>query len=820
MQSKLQYNNIAKKFVAQYKNPRLKEFLKNAIPNQKPNFYFNVKSEILRISKECNRIIDLRDKIKDEEVHEITFNNLTHYLNDSGLKEFERVSDIYQNRFTFGVYEAVLDRIKEIQKEELLAFEKESLIDKEEEKRSLEYINFNEFNLRNEESMFFAVEIKIYDKNENSLSENIKRIKGFYNRNEYLEHKTALTTDISASGLNIKIPENINYSLNSHIIIRMTGIEKELVFNTPYIEYQVVKINNKNKFNYISLKKIDNELNKEVDIYISNIINGYKKKYKIDLSHVIKSVRSKGYEQFYMSKFSDCSFLFSKKRHFLIPKFEYVNNKKNDNFSILKKGSNLARAFLHSRMDNCIENKNKGEFYFMFFYTIKDNKRFFYSLSTNNLNDNEVHLFINYGMKEKNLKVFKCSYTKIDAIKDAFTRSPLPITVLQNISPNSLELSPKIKDMIKDIEYIINFNNITSSIDNDFYNNKLLKQNNFNEISHCLVKKYSLDPIMEIKSEKTDFRIEDRFNYNTNLTITYKNKEYKGYTTDISFKGLRIKLDDKIFFERNPKIKINFEDYTNQMELSLNNLDYRVVNSKDKIILCNASGDLSNHNGVSFLKKFIYKNYYKMKITGSSNEILGLSEAIKNIVSQNYTNLPTFFEIKNKQINPFMISGYNEFLNNFNLFKYLNVNENNLDELLKPLFFNQNFLEQMLRGLSFINENEEFQFFNYYINVKIKNNKPFFKFLFEEQVGSSKEKDLFLNPTDGSKSFVFRLNISKKNRMMNKYFKHEIMYIESYYVHKSEEIYKELNKVNGIIEFTDITDFINIQNKYKLNNIS
>ena len=43
--------------------------------------------------------------------------------------------------------------------------------------------------------------------------------------------------------------------------------------------------------------------------------------------------------------------------------------------------------------------------------------------------------------------------------------------------------------------------------------------------------------------------------------------------------------------------------------------------------------------------KFIYKNYYKMRTTGNSNSILGLTESVKNIVSKNYTNLPVFFEL-------------------------------------------------------------------------------------------------------------------------------------------------------------------------------
>ena len=813
-----QYTSIAKKFLDQYKNPNLKRFLESTMPNQSPNFYFNVKSEILRLSKLCNRILDLRDKIKNEEIHEIEYNNQTHYLNDTGLKEFQRVIEIYDNRFTFGVYEAVLEKVKEAQEQEKLLL-KEALEEKKVEPKTLEYINFNEFNFRNEERMFFAVEIKIYEKTEKSLLEDIKRIKGYYNRNEHLDHKKGLTCDISLSGLNIKVPESTIYEVGKQIIVRMTGIEKEVIFNTPYIEYEVVKVQHKGKFNYISLKKIDNELSKEVEMYITNIINGYKKKYKVDLSHVVKSVRSKGYEQYYMSKLNDASFLFSTKKQFLIPKIEYVYDKENSKFQSLKENNYLSKAFLHSKMHTFMKEK-QGYFYFLTFNFIHNGKKLFYSLSTDNLSDLEITKFISYGVKKKTIKIFKCSYKKIDVLEDAFVKSSLPINVLKNISPHSLKLSPKVESILKDIEYIINFNDITELLNFDFYINIPSDNTRIKDLNHCLVKDYPLDPIMEIETEKQDFRIEDRFSYNMNVTVTYKGKQYNGYTTDISVKGLRIKLDEKIFFERNPKIKVTFEDHTNQVHHSLDNLDYRVVNSKERVLFCSASGELSKHDGVLFLKKFIYKNYYKMKTTGNSNQVLGLTESVKNIVRKNYTNLPVFFELKNKQVNPFMVAGYEDFMTEFDLFKYLGVNKSNLNKILRPLFFNQNFVEKIQEAYQSLDEENKYATLNYYVNIKQGNSRPLFKFLFEEQVGSSKEKDFFLNPNDGSKTFVFRIKLSKKDRMFNKYFKHEIMYVESYYSHKAEEIYNEFKRVAGVIEFSDVTNVVNSENKKTLSGIS
>ena len=138
-----------------------------------------------------------------------------------------------------------------------------------------------------------------------------------------------------------------------------------------------------------------------------------------------------------------------------------------------------------------------------------------------------------------------------------------------------------------------------------------------------------------------------------------------------------------------------------------------------------------------------------------------------------------------------------------------------MNEELRSLFFNYNFLDRLDRANKEVTKDNPFISLRYYINAKsMASGKKLFKVFFEDQIGCDKERQDFLFPKDNSETFVFELQITKKTRVFNKYFKNEIIYIESYAAYKAEELLEQLNKISGIVELKDISNFIKSQ--YKL----
>ena len=479
--------------------------------------------------------------------------------------------------------------------------------------------------------------------------------------------------------------------------------------------------------------------------------------------------------------------------------------------------NSLEQVMVHTNVSQYL-NKDRltNIAYLAVFYVMKEGRKHYYCYAANDNNNAKLKQFINYGIQRKTLKVLKIEFLKVNAIKDSFVPSALPREILKQVMPHELKLGTQVINAIKGINYMGVLSDVTQHYDESIITKVKLSKESVQFLTKCQIKEYS-EPLMNyIEAESNDFRAEDRFQVNTKIIFSLNGKDYVGYTSDLSTKGFRARLEDATHLYKNDKIKITFEDYQyKQNTYNLTNLSYRIVHIHNNIIACKLSGDIKTHDGAIFWRKYIYSNYHKLRATGNNNEILGLSRALRNIFSKNHNNLPCFFEIKNKQAVPFMLS-YSQNLNERNDFlKKLNINENNMNEELRSLFFNYNFLDRLDRANKEVTKDNPFISLRYYINAKsMASGKKLFKVFFEDQIGCDKERQDFLFPKDNSETFVFELQITKKTRVFNKYFKNEIIYIESYAAYKAEELLEQLNKISGIVELKDISNIIKSQ--YKL----
>jgi len=88
-----------------HSSSNLDEIIKITFPNQSTSFYFQIKSEIKRLRKKCNRILDLRDKIKNTEIQDIEYQGVRHHLTEKTLIEFRKLIEYYNGEYTLDVFE-------------------------------------------------------------------------------------------------------------------------------------------------------------------------------------------------------------------------------------------------------------------------------------------------------------------------------------------------------------------------------------------------------------------------------------------------------------------------------------------------------------------------------------------------------------------------------------------------------------------------------------------------------------------------------------------------------------------------------------------
>jgi len=215
---------------------------------------FLIKMEINRIAQPCARIIDLRDKVTDKTTS-YTQNDLTHYLTTSAIKVLEDATKLFSG-YTVGVYEIVLAFV---QKEKHQPH-------KSDETTFSEIIQLNSHKIRANARMFFISAITITLANGESFD--------------------ASTSNISTSGVKIKLPHNIPCDNDDIIHIEYTELGTEYVhkaLNEQKIAYRLVSQDEDNGTFYFYLH-IEPEQYPFIE-FLKSFIRGNQYKYKIDVQY-------------------------------------------------------------------------------------------------------------------------------------------------------------------------------------------------------------------------------------------------------------------------------------------------------------------------------------------------------------------------------------------------------------------------------------------------------------------------------------------------------------------------------------------------------
>jgi len=805
-----------------HSSSNLDEIIKITFPNQSTSFYFQIKSEIKRLGKKCNRILDLRDKIKNTEIQDIEYQGVRHHLTEKTLIEFRKLIEYYNGEYTLDVFESINQYVKNLKQQEFDEFNKKTEKKDQKEKKlktSLSNISFTDFFIRKEERMHFAVPISIFEEEGVNLADSIRLIKHSFANGERKSIQNGLTTDISINGLGIKVSNLVEYQKGQKLVIRMTGIEGDFVVDQPFIQYEVIKIEDKNQFKYIALKKIEDDLNSEINTYTKNLINGNKKRYKISLENVVEAVKGKSYEQFYISKLTNMPVYFNLNQDTkeLTTKYNFINKNSSNIINFFKhpqQNNIFEQAIKHSKLSNLIDaDKEKCILYFACFYIEKNDKKHFYSFSAISNDDINLKKFIKYGSQINTLKVFKINFMNINGVEDSFIPSTLPKDILKQVSPQEMRISPLIERSLSDINYLGIFTDVTRYYNMDFFKHIKIEKIDLTFLSQCQVKNFSEAPSQSIQAESNEFTNHDRFMVNTMITIHKGVEKIICHTTDISVEGFRVKFDSPNSLSENINVKVSFNEYEQNYH-NLNNLNYKIVNHNDNTLYLQAIGDLQVHKGAIFWKKYINSNYNKLRHAETNNNFIGLSKALRNIFSKHHNNLLCFLETSNRQVKPFAISYSHNLGSRCNLLNKLNINQNNLHKEIQPLLFNHNFLNRVDLISKSITADAPIGKLLCFVSFKnFTTEKKIFKVMFEDQFKTERDKYDFLNTVDKSESFVFELEITKKTRVFNKYFKNEINYIQSYSLYKAEKLMENISRVSGLVEIKDITNIIKSQYK-------
>lgn len=188
--------------------------------------------EIKRLSKTCNRIIDLRGKVAGE-CQAYTFGERTHYLDDRAYLLAKQLLDRFNGRYTVGVYESLLKALKMLaQQQSTVTLNTQKDILHQDPLRP-QHIPFGQLLQRKEQRIVYASPIDIFI-------------------GDVLYHGS--TVDITSSAIRIILRRAHTIDKGDALNITFSGFNEEYSISLlTKIKYNVVKIDHDEKNTYAVL---------------------------------------------------------------------------------------------------------------------------------------------------------------------------------------------------------------------------------------------------------------------------------------------------------------------------------------------------------------------------------------------------------------------------------------------------------------------------------------------------------------------------------------------------------------------------------------
>lgn len=637
-----QYADIIEQLVPYINKPGLAQRLAEYTAHLPKERRFLIKMEMKRLARPCMRSIDLRGQVKGEcRLYE--FNGIRHYLDDMAIDTFEQQLVIYGS-FTFGVYEAVLatDNNYKVIRERAAAEQQVSDQQRNQpqtlalEKYTVPVVNLLSYARRHSERMNFAVTIEVFGEDGQSWRGN--------------------SVDISTNGLQIKLSRDAGIQVNEQLEIFFRGLEEEFAMDKKHgVSYRVLRSLFKNDHHYLMLKRDTSIPNQPFDQFLENFIHGNKRRYKVNMSNTIDAVHNKIVEQFLSPRSPSLPvFVDARKTESgdirLLPRFAMLNEVNTDIMDYWSDETNSLRlGYLvnHQRLVH-LANRPDGQrdMYVFAFTHLQQDKIYFYSASTAELNNKESlkTAFLGFGARKVSWRVFKLSMTSISP-DQAYAPLSIPDTVSAKIKQQNQRPSARLMARLKHLQYLVHITDVTSESGQQHYGQYQFNRGN---LAHLRVFGHARNrPPADIQCYRYRYqekRMEKRYLVRTSIVLSSPDGEqtWQGISEDISVRGLRVELNRPFEDMHDPRVQVALPKLQNLTQsYDLMHLRYKVVtvnNEKNIVHLKAIDGD-EGAGARAFFQDLIKQNKTALKASPEEEDVPGIGHALRCINARNTPSL-------------------------------------------------------------------------------------------------------------------------------------------------------------------------------------
>lgn len=769
---------------------------------------FKLKMELRRLAAPCHRTVDLRNQV-DGECRPYEYNGRRHQLDDIAIEIFERGLETYKGVFTQDTFEQIQDADNHLRQahEEEKAFA-QSLADhnaeplsgqspfmnsnNEAESYLLETFHFGQYPYRAEERMNFTIEIGLED----SKGENYQ----------------AVTADISITGMRVRVNDKHNLQYGDSLSLYFTGLAKEFTVNPETkIPYRVVGVQEIDGKHYLSLNRDPNYQSAELDAFFHRFINGYKKRYRVNIDNTYNTILNKGHEQLLLPRMQQLPVFFSESNQQLVA--DYVLTTDNNRF-ILNHWLNELNQISFGSIFNQrrsrwllqdLAQKQQARLLVMTFSITARGKIYNYSATAEELQKTGLwDTYIAFGSKKSSWRVYQIDLRRVDLSRAWQPQSiPKNINIPFRINPPTAQ----VKKAIEPLRYVGIASDITESLQ-AFFNTGIEKE----QLASLKAFAHSPSTPLRTKEARLEFinlRSEKRFNYRSRCRIKAGKLVRDGMIIDLSVGGLQVQIDTPLPAEIDDHIDISMIGFKKRYKKTkLDNLAYTLasIDEARTTLHLKVAGDHEQHMGSEFIRFLIREQRDLLKLQVENTSINGLELCLRNLYCDAPGSLPVFL-YRNKQHKTSVRraglsnwpSGWTQLLS-----KLPGSQKNAIN--LQPLLRGSSLIEHLLPRLNQMDRTSEPVTLLLLLRLYRQNGEDIIQTQWLES-NDNHAIDSFIEQSIPNSLFqAVTVTLSRTGRPDTQFIQAELNYISHYAAYRAQEIEEDLWQVYAIADTVDVTE--------------
>lgn len=819
-----QYKTIILSLISYAMHPKLDTLIEKLTPQLAASKRFLIKMEIKRLAKPCALVIDFRPYF--EHCEPVQHKNVCHYLDEISKKLFLDSIKRDDGLFSIHTYNEINEKAKKRHRDILNS----QLADKAHSKISIDEIQ--QINLVND--LFFD-EPKVCGKSKCRLFSYDPLGMSTKGKLEVGIEVTVL--DLNENGCVIKTPLQAIHDTKEVIYLWFYQHDSPLNFEEEIVLEYNIKEHKKAQSGKAShyLLNLSQASEQKMIIALSDLLT---KKLQLSaqsqtrhIQPLIASINAKSHEQFLLSNTIDIPMLCAKYQTGWRPSSSLKTPSNFDLWQFFSDESGhdpLARLFCNMDIQNAIDMLGEFDDYaYILKHKIPDNTQadsqykyqFIIIWQSELEHDIAACTLLSKHILNGNYKYIRLRILPVDAHQDAYIPSALPNYVSSAMALLNRPHNKKTSTLLKASSQLAILSDVTELTDvldlptalavqkNRHTSNNLLKC----PIKFALPKLPRKSSMMIVSIDNRDMRIEDRFEHEITLALTYCNKQnvnITGVTKNISTRGLLITLDEPVKLKSGASIRLKMDIPYRGKVLTMPNQAYLLLSNQDNGSLRLAiDGQESQHAACQALREFIYHNMDDLSHSGyERNTLYGLQKAMRNVYANNHLSIPFFIHQDKRQWHIGSVA-----MNQHTKVQHFNDEDITMQHLLLKMTEQEKFRNYCLSLLNKINSENPVEVFYILTLPRKSQESEHYNFWFSDirhlqQNGRlteviNKIRDL-KNPT------ILRVQLSKPNRIMDKYFRDELNYLEQISSPSAEELMNSMALITGIGEITDHTEQI------------